>query len=116
MDPPYEQARSTTALRLIDIAVSRGYEVNVFAYEGAVALTSPNQRAHANGVHKREVEEEDHPLPHRWIEALRGCAQRGSPRLGQLWPCAAMRFDPARAPRAAAVRATGLGRIMNDAG
>ena len=31
MDPPYESARTTTALRLIDIAVRRGYAVNVFA-------------------------------------------------------------------------------------
>jgi tRNA 2-thiouridine synthesizing protein D len=36
MDAPYENARSTTALRLIDIAAKRGYNINVFAYEGAV--------------------------------------------------------------------------------
>ena len=36
MDAPYESGRSTTALRLIDIAAKRGYNVNVFAYEGAV--------------------------------------------------------------------------------
>ncbi|MEE9301772.1 MAG: DsrE family protein, partial [Alphaproteobacteria bacterium] len=38
MDPPYESGRSTTAFRLIDIAAKRGYDVNVFAYEGAVCL------------------------------------------------------------------------------
>ncbi len=38
MDPPFENARSTTALRLIDIAIKKGYDVNVFAYEGAVYL------------------------------------------------------------------------------
>jgi hypothetical protein len=38
MDAPFENARSTTALRLIDLAVKRGYNVNVFAYEGAVYL------------------------------------------------------------------------------
>src|SRR5438874_16232 len=32
MDPPYEDARSTTALRLIDLALRRGHSVNVFAY------------------------------------------------------------------------------------
>ena len=36
MDPPYENARTTTALRLLDIAARRGYNLNVFAYEGAV--------------------------------------------------------------------------------
>ncbi len=36
MDAPYENPRTTTALRLMDIAVKRGYDVNVFAYEGAV--------------------------------------------------------------------------------
>ena len=70
MDAPYEQARSTTALRLIAVAAQRGYDINVFAYEGAVSLASPSQRPHANGVHGRDVEEENHPLPHRWVEAL----------------------------------------------
>jgi tRNA 2-thiouridine synthesizing protein D len=36
MDAPYENARSTTALRLISVAAKRGYNINVFAYEGAV--------------------------------------------------------------------------------
>jgi tRNA 2-thiouridine synthesizing protein D len=70
MDAPYEQARSTTALRLIDLAARRGYDIKVFAYEGAVALSSPQQRAHANSIHGRDVDQEDHPLPHRWIAAL----------------------------------------------
>ena len=38
MDAPFENARTTTALRLIDIAARRGYDINVFAYEGAVYL------------------------------------------------------------------------------
>ena len=37
-DPPYENSRTTTAFRLIDRAIKRGLDVNVFAYEGAVAL------------------------------------------------------------------------------
>ena len=36
MDAPYESGRSTTTLRLIDLAAKRGYDINVFAYEGAV--------------------------------------------------------------------------------
>jgi tRNA 2-thiouridine synthesizing protein D len=70
MDPPFENARSTTALRLIDIAVRRGYNVNVFAYEGAVYLPFAKQAAHANAVHGRSVEEENHPLPRAWLQAL----------------------------------------------
>lgn len=70
MDPPYESARSTTALRLVDIALRRGHDVNVFAYEGAVALPFALQAAHPNAVHGRDVEEEDHPLPRKWIAAL----------------------------------------------
>ncbi len=70
MDPPYENARSTTALRLIDIAARRGYDIKVFAYEGAVGLAFAKQMQHANGVHGRSVEEENHPLPSRWIEAV----------------------------------------------
>ena len=70
MDPPYENARSTTALRLIDLAVKGGFNVNVFAYEGAVFLPFAKQAQHPNAVHGRNVEEENHPLPRTWIAAL----------------------------------------------
>jgi len=70
MDPPYENARSTTALRLIDIAARRGYKINVFAYEGAVNLPFAKQSSHANAVHGRDVDQENHPLPRKWIAAL----------------------------------------------
>jgi tRNA 2-thiouridine synthesizing protein D len=70
MDAPFESARSTTALRLIDIAARRGYDVNVFAYEGAVYLPFAKQQAHANAVHQRTVEEENHVLPRVLIASL----------------------------------------------
>lgn len=70
MDPPYEDARSTTALRLIDICARRGHDINVFAYEGAVYLPFARQEAHPNAVHGRDVEEEDHPLPKEWVAAV----------------------------------------------
>jgi len=70
MDAPYENARSTTALRLVDLAVKRGFNVNVFAYEGAVYLPFAKQAQHANAVHGRSMEEENHPLPRAWIAAL----------------------------------------------
>ena len=70
MDAPFENPRSTTALRLIDIATRRGYDVNVFAYEGAVNLPFAKQSAHPNAVHGRDVEEEAHPLPRKWVQAL----------------------------------------------
>ena len=44
MDAPYESARSTTALRLIDLAAKRGYDINVFAYEGAVLQAAMSSR------------------------------------------------------------------------
>ena len=70
MDAPFEDARSTTALRLMDICVRRGYDINVFAYEGAVYLPFAKQQAHPNAVHGRDVEEEDHPLPREWVAAI----------------------------------------------
>jgi tRNA 2-thiouridine synthesizing protein D len=70
MDAPFESARSTTALRLIDIAVRRGYNVNVFAYEGAVYLPFAKQQQHANAVHGRSLEEENHVLPATLIASL----------------------------------------------
>ena len=76
MDPPYENPRSTTALRLIDIAVRRGYDVNVFAYEGAVNLPFAKQTPHPNAVHGRDAAQEDHPNPKDWILAVMEAAEK----------------------------------------
>ncbi len=81
MDPPYEAARSTTALRLVDIALRRGHDVNVFAYEGAVALPFALQAPHPNAVHGRDVEEENHPLPRKWVAALMELARSNGSKL-----------------------------------
>lgn len=70
MDAPYEQARTATAFRLLDAALRAGFAVRVFAYEGAVSLASTRQRPHANALHDRSVEEEQHPTPHVWVAAL----------------------------------------------
>ncbi len=70
MDAPFENARSTTAMRLIDIAARRGYDINVFAYEGAVYLPFAPQKQHPNAVHGHDAEQEDHPLPREWVEAV----------------------------------------------
>jgi tRNA 2-thiouridine synthesizing protein D len=76
MDAPYENARTTTALRLVDASIRRGLDVNVFAYEGAVGIPFAKQAPHANAVHGRDVEEEDHPNPKDWVAALFTEAQR----------------------------------------
>ncbi len=76
MDPPYENARTTTALRLIDIAARRGYTVNVFAYEGAVYVPFALQTQHANAVHGRDVAEEDHPNPKEWVAGVIASAEK----------------------------------------
>jgi tRNA 2-thiouridine synthesizing protein D len=78
MDAPYENARTTTAFRLINEAIHKGHNVNVFAYEGAVALPFAKQAPHANAVHGRDVAQEDHPNPKDWIAAFFASAeQRG---------------------------------------
>jgi tRNA 2-thiouridine synthesizing protein D len=81
MDPPFEQARTVTALRLVDLALDRGHDVFVFAYEGAVALPFARQAKHANAVHGCDVEQEDHPLPREWIAALLAKAESGGGKL-----------------------------------
>jgi tRNA 2-thiouridine synthesizing protein D len=82
MDPPFENARSTTALRLIDIAIKKGYDVNVFAYEGAVYLPFALQKQHPNPVHGNpEAEDEDHPLPREWVSALIAAAEKKGVKL-----------------------------------
>jgi tRNA 2-thiouridine synthesizing protein D len=70
MDAPFEATRTATAMRLIDMTLERGINVNVFAYEGAVYLPLAAQTAHPNAVHGRDAAEEDHPLPREWIAAL----------------------------------------------
>src|SRR5216684_2577303 len=71
MDAPYESGRSTTTLRLIDLAAKRGYNINVFAYEGAVLQPFSAQKPHPNAVHGR-VDERGA------VEAIPG-VRRGSP-------------------------------------
>ncbi len=70
MDSPYESANSTTALRIIQSALSQGNNVTVFAYEGAVNLTMEAQKPHANGIKGTSIEEENHPLTKDWVAAL----------------------------------------------
>ncbi|MCI0416660.1 DsrE family protein [bacterium] len=70
MDAPYESANSTTALRLINAALSLGNNIRVFAYEGAVNLTMKGQQPHANPVKGTSAEEEQHPTTKDWIAAL----------------------------------------------
>ena len=81
MDAPYENQRTTTALRLVDAAVRRGHDVNVFAYEGAVALAFARQAQHPNAVHGRDAVQEDHPLPKDWIAALIEAAQKNGNKI-----------------------------------
>ncbi|MEL7448657.1 MAG: DsrE family protein [Pseudomonadota bacterium] len=70
MDPPYESANTTTALRIVDAAIRQHVNVNVFAYEGAVALTVKDQAPHANPVHGTSVEEEKHPTTKDFVASL----------------------------------------------
>ena len=79
MDAPFESARTTTAFRLIQAALTAGHAVNVFAYEGAVALAFAHQKAHPNAIHGCDAEQENHPLPRTWIAELTAdAAARGS--------------------------------------
>ena len=70
MDAPFENARTATAFRILDACAKRGHNANVFAYEGAVALTFAKQAQHPNAVHGHDLAEEDHPLPKDWAQAL----------------------------------------------
>ncbi len=80
MDPPYESANSTTALRIITAALEKGIDVNVFAYEGAVCLPLKDQTPHANPVKGTSVEEEEHPTTKAFVSSLLAMGQ-DKPRL-----------------------------------
>jgi tRNA 2-thiouridine synthesizing protein D len=78
MEPPFESARALTVFRLIGEAIRGGFNVNVFAYEGAVLMPFARQQQHANAVHGRDVAQENHPLPKDWVAALlHEAARRG---------------------------------------
>jgi tRNA 2-thiouridine synthesizing protein D len=81
MDPPYESANTITAFRMLDVAIQRGYDITVFAYEGAVALPFAKQAQHPNAVHGRSLEEENHPTPKEWVAALLKAAEKSGSKL-----------------------------------
>jgi len=81
MDPPFESERTTTFFRLLALAATRGYEVNVFAYEGAVHLAFDRQKPHGNSVHGTDVPTENHPLPKDWLQELMTLAQQHGGRI-----------------------------------
>lgn len=70
MDGPYESANTTTAFRIAAAALQKGIDVNVFAYEGAVGLALAGQQPHANPIKGTTVDQEGHPTPKRFVEAL----------------------------------------------
>jgi len=70
MDAPYEKASTTTAFRIVSAALKKGIHVNVFAYEGAVALAIKDQAPHANPVKGTTVEQEEHPTTKEFVRSL----------------------------------------------
>ncbi len=70
MDSPYESETTTTVLRIVDSALNKGHNVNVFAYEGAVTLTMSEQSPHPNPVKGTSIEEQDHPTTSKFVEGL----------------------------------------------
>ena len=81
MDAPFENSRTVTMFRVIEAALEAGHDVNVFAYEGAVALSFAKQAPHANAVHGRDAATENHPMPRAWIESLLALAAARGRRL-----------------------------------
>ncbi len=81
MDPPFESTRSTTALRLMQIAAERGYDINVLAYEGAVYLPFNGQAGHPNPIHGNDVSQENHPLPREWVRIIGETAEKNGGKL-----------------------------------
>ncbi len=70
MDPPYESSNTMTALRIVESALKKGIDANVFAFEGAVNLSFGAQKAHPNPVKETSAEEEKHPLTKDFVSGL----------------------------------------------
>lgn len=81
MDPPYESANTVTGLRIIDAALRKGINVNVFLYEGAVALGFAEQKPHPNPVKHTSVEQQEHPNPKDWVSGLLELARQQGVKL-----------------------------------
>lgn len=75
MDPPYESENLTTAFRILDAAVRRGFDIKVFAYEGASALAFARQAGHPNPVHGKNLAEENHPTTKDQVAGLLASAE-----------------------------------------
>jgi len=76
MDPPYESENLTTAFRMLDVAARRGYDINVFAYEGAAALAFVKQAQHPNPIHGKNLAEENHPTTKDQVAGLLASAAK----------------------------------------
>jgi tRNA 2-thiouridine synthesizing protein D len=81
MDPPYESGNTVTAFRIVESALRKGHNVNVFAYEGATSLTLKSQKKHPNSVKGTALEEEDHPLTKDIVTGLFGLAKEKGAKL-----------------------------------
>lgn len=64
MDPPQGSARTAIAMRLIELAVKRGHDVNVFSYRGEPGQTAELHNGHAKGPDCAEE------LSRDWIASL----------------------------------------------
>jgi sulfur relay (sulfurtransferase) complex TusBCD TusD component (DsrE family) len=81
MDPPYESSNTMTAFRIIEAALRKGIDVNVFAFEGAVGLSLARQKAHPNPVKHSSADEEKHPLSRDFVAGLFEVAHGSGARL-----------------------------------
>jgi tRNA 2-thiouridine synthesizing protein D len=61
---------------LLDIAARRGYDLKVFAYEGASGLAFARQAPHPNPVHGKDLAAENHPTTKDQVAALLACAEK----------------------------------------
>ncbi|MFT5049970.1 MAG: tRNA 2-thiouridine synthesizing protein D [Chlamydiales bacterium] len=81
MDPPYESSNTMTALRIVESALKKGIDVNVFAFEGAVNLSFAAQKAHPNPVKASSADEEKHPLTREFVSGLFATAAQSGAKL-----------------------------------
>lgn len=81
MDPPYESSNTFTAFRMIEAALKKGHDVNVFAFEGAVNLSFAEQKGHPNPVKGSSAEEEKHPLTREFVSGLFETAKNSNAKL-----------------------------------
>jgi len=114
---PRDNLCCTAALRLIDLAVRRGFNVNVFTYEGKVSRPSAQRSSDAGSASAADRVRQNDVNPRDLIAAMFESAERGTQ---VRWVNCGLSVDDRRTarlvPRSDSCRSFDLWGLMRESG